>query len=538
MANIKKNFGYQIAYRILTVITPLITSPIVSRALQADKLGVYSATYAYADYFVLLAMLGVASYGQRTIAAAKTLEERQKLFWEIYTVQFVASIVALSLYLLSLPIAALKVPDRIPVMLTQGLWIVSCIFSISWFFFGIEEFRVTVIRNLFIKAIAISGIVLFIRKPEHLIWYTLIMAGGTFLSEAVLWISLSRRVKFEKSNWSRIKTHIIPIFRLFIPVVAMSVFHIMDKSMLDWLSTEENVGWYYASDKIVNIPLGLILAVSTVVMSRMSYVMNNEGKDRAVRLLEKSAELTVFLTSAVSFGVACIAVEFVPFFFGPGYEPCVNLLYMFLPVLLIKALGDIVRTQYMIPAKKDTLFIIAVIGGAVANVICNLLFIPKLGATGAVIGTLVAEATVLTIELSGCAREMNFVKIFAKQFPYIIIGAAMAVVVRLFAHAVKLPKNYLQIGAMVLVGAAVYLLLCVLLWLFKKNSIFPAYAKSLYKRLARSKGRKSNENLIDETDEKEEQGEIAGNVESDTNVDKEETVRSGSRGNDSDFTET
>ena len=151
MANIKKNFGYQIAYRILTVITPLITSPIVSRALQADKLGVYSATYAYADYFVLLAMLGVASYGQRTIAAAKTLEERQKLFWEIYAVQFVASIVALSLYLLSLPIAALKVPDRIPVMLTQGLWIVSCIFSISWFFFGIEEFRVTVIRNLFIK---------------------------------------------------------------------------------------------------------------------------------------------------------------------------------------------------------------------------------------------------------------------------------------------------------------------------------------------------------------------------------------------------
>ena len=49
--NLKKNFIYQIVYRVLTVATPLITSPILSRALGAEKLGIFSATLALVGYF-------------------------------------------------------------------------------------------------------------------------------------------------------------------------------------------------------------------------------------------------------------------------------------------------------------------------------------------------------------------------------------------------------------------------------------------------------------------------------------------------------
>lgn len=44
MRSLKRNFGYQMVYRILTVITPLITSPYLSRVLGVEALGKYSAS--------------------------------------------------------------------------------------------------------------------------------------------------------------------------------------------------------------------------------------------------------------------------------------------------------------------------------------------------------------------------------------------------------------------------------------------------------------------------------------------------------------
>ena len=78
MSNIKKNFSYQIIYRIITVITPLVTAPILSRALGAENLGVFSATQAYVNYFLLFAMLGVENYGNRSIAAVQKIREKRQ----------------------------------------------------------------------------------------------------------------------------------------------------------------------------------------------------------------------------------------------------------------------------------------------------------------------------------------------------------------------------------------------------------------------------------------------------------------------------
>lgn len=472
MSSLKKNFGYQIAYRVLTVITPLITSPIVYRALGVDNLGIYSATQAFANYFMFLAMLGIEKYGQRTIAAAPNKIKRQKLFWEIYSVQAVASIISLVIYFFAVGFFG---GDRTSIMLIQGLWILSCFLNIGWFFFGVEEFKVTVTRSLAIKLITVICIVFFIRKPDHLILYTFIMAGGTAISELLLWFSLFRRIKYIKPSWQEVKLHIFPIFRLFIPVIALSVYHIMDKSMLDLLSTEANVGWYYAVDKIIYIPLGLITAISTVMMTRVSYVINNESSGQANELLRKSSELTIFLTCAVSFGIAAISKEFIPFFFGPGYEPCIDLMYWFLPVLVIKALGDVVRTQFLIPSKKDNLYTAAVISGALTNVLFNILLIPSFGALGAVIGTLASELVVLVVQIFGCRKEVNFVGIFSRYYMYLLLGASMLIIVRLFAYVVVIPLAIINVLCMIGIGAVSYLFLCSIMWVFKKDSIFSCY---------------------------------------------------------------
>ena len=97
MRSLKRNFGYQMVYRILTVITPLITSPYLSRVLGVEALGKYSASQAYVNYFVLFAMLGIENYGNRSIAKIQENEaKRSTTFWNIYAVQFIESIMSIA----------------------------------------------------------------------------------------------------------------------------------------------------------------------------------------------------------------------------------------------------------------------------------------------------------------------------------------------------------------------------------------------------------------------------------------------------------
>lgn len=68
-------------YRILTVLTPLITSPYLARALGVEALGKYSASQVFVNYFVPFAMLSIENYGNRTIARVQSdKKERTEIF--------------------------------------------------------------------------------------------------------------------------------------------------------------------------------------------------------------------------------------------------------------------------------------------------------------------------------------------------------------------------------------------------------------------------------------------------------------------------
>ena len=56
-------------------------------------------------------------------------------------------------------------------------------------------------------------------------------------------------------NWFDIKRHIKEVIILFIPVVAYSIYKLMDKIMLGNMTTYMQVGYYENAGKIINIPI-------------------------------------------------------------------------------------------------------------------------------------------------------------------------------------------------------------------------------------------------------------------------------------------
>ena len=141
-ASIKKNLVFQMFYELLVIVLPLITSPYIARTIGAEGLGQFSYTYSVATYFVLFSMLGLKNYGSRVIA--QTRNDKKKLnetFSGLLVIHIVVSALCVGVYVLY----ALTVQtDRLLVWI-QGAYVLSALFDISWFYFGLEKFKLTVI---------------------------------------------------------------------------------------------------------------------------------------------------------------------------------------------------------------------------------------------------------------------------------------------------------------------------------------------------------------------------------------------------------
>ena len=149
----------------------------------------------------------------------------------------------------------------------------------NWCCFGMEKFKLTTIRSSLVKIISAICIFVFVKSSNDLWLYTLIIALSTLISGIVVWPFVLKHIDFIKPSWEGIKNHIKPNLVLFWPVIAVSIYNLMDKIMLGWMSTDEEVGFYSYAERIVNIPATLILALDNVIMPRMSnlYAKEDEG---------------------------------------------------------------------------------------------------------------------------------------------------------------------------------------------------------------------------------------------------------------------
>ena len=179
--SVKKNFLYNVIYQLLVHVLPFVTMPYVSRVLGVEKLGVYSYTYSIVYYFMIFAMLGLANYGNRTVAKARdSREELSRTFKEVYRMQLISSLAMVALYVVYLSV--FNGNENWTISVAQILYLLSCVFDISWFFFGLERFRLTITWNMSIKVTALLLIFLLVKGPEDLWIYTVILGGSTLIT--------------------------------------------------------------------------------------------------------------------------------------------------------------------------------------------------------------------------------------------------------------------------------------------------------------------------------------------------------------------
>lgn len=455
----------QTIYEILGTCIPLVTSPYLSRVLGAEQLGVFSYTSSIVAYFVLFSKLGTIGLGIRTIAGVgDDQEKRNEEFWGLYGFQTITSGICIVLYCCYLVFLC---KDNKTVATIQVVELLANLICINWLFAGLEKFDLTVKVSIIVRLLTVAAILLFVKNPSHLWIYTLIMVSSTFITQFILWFNVKNEITKIKISCKKILSNFKPSFMLFIPLLAMSVYHVMDKTMLGAISDYLQCGYYYNADKIVNITVGVISGVSTVMLPRMSSLIGSGKNDEADDLFKVSLEATVIVGTAFAAGIAAISKEFIPVFFGEGFDDCISLTITLSPILIIKSFSFTSRYQYLIPHKKEKAFIGSVIAGAIVNLIVNAILIPRFGAMGAVIGTVIAELTACIWQYVAITRYINLNATLLRSFVYFIIGIIMFLCVR-FVSKVNI-SIFLKIAMEILSGVFIYTLLC-LLYLKASNS--------------------------------------------------------------------
>ncbi|MEG0176196.1 oligosaccharide flippase family protein [Anaerorhabdus sp.] len=451
--NFKNNFIYVTCDQLLSLLLPLITAPYIARVILADGIGIYSYYYSIAYYFVIFIMLGLVNYGNRSIAKVRdNKKELSKTFLSIYAFQFVIGFIITIFYLV---FTKTQFNSIYPYTLLP--FVISAIFDVNWFFYGVEKFKLITIRSISLKIISILCIFIFVKSQSDLPIYCLLLSLASLISNLIVWPYLLKYITITPISFNDIILHIKPNLMLFIPVISISLYQYMDKIMLGFISNMEQVGLYDSSQRWLIIPLTIGTSFGTIMFPKMSnLIAKNINQEKVNKIIVSSLIFVMFLTIPITLGIMAIAKELIPWFLGNDFIPSITLVYLLLPCSLFVAFSNVLKTQYIIPHNMDKTYISIVFTSATINFILNLLLIPMLSSLGACISTLLTEFIVFILQFYFVNKQTKFIHNLKPILYLLSLGILMFIVV--FYIPIINNNLLLTIIFKVIIGALIYLI--------------------------------------------------------------------------------
>lgn len=241
------------------------------------------------------------------------------------------------------------------------------------------------------------------------------------------------RVKWKELTF---KNHFKETLVYFIPTIATSIYTVLDKTLLGLITNDAaQNGYYQQAEKIINLSKGIVFtAINSVVGVRNAYLFEEKRFDEMHKKIEMSFNFIFIMGFACCFGITGIAKTFVPLFFGAGYEPVVNLLYVFSPIIVIIRISNCLGSQYYTPCGKRRESTKYLITGAFSNLALNLVLIPRLGAKGAAIASVIAEFIISALYIKFSSGYGNISMLFRTENKKMFAGMLMFIIVFFFSE--------------------------------------------------------------------------------------------------------
>lgn len=458
MNSIPKNFVYISIYNMFAMLLPLVTSPVLSRALGAESLGIYGYVDAVVSIFLAFATTGVYRFGMREIAKVRDDETKTaQVYSNILAINTTNILLIILIYLLFM----LSVDSSYVLYFLIKLGVLTAaIFDNAFFFCGIENMKPVTIRDGAVKLSAFFLIVLFVKEPQDLGLYFLIMTLSSLIPAIIGFFYARRFVHLVKPDLNECRRMYLPMVILLIPMLATNIYHSMDRIMIDNLFGAEDVGYYLCATKVLT-PRSIIMALGTAVCPNLAYLYANGKSEEANKKFGKSLVLSLIFAFFVAGVTGMMADDFAPLFWGDDFTACAPLMIGFGISIPIWTVGEVIRSQFLLAKGKDNEYIATFILGVAVNGIVNLALIPVYGAKGAVIGTIAAEFSMSLLQIYFVNEVLPIIRYLKQSVPYLLMMIFTVLATRECISSL-LAGKFIRMGSTLLFCGVLYYMMTML----------------------------------------------------------------------------
>lgn len=419
--SIKVNFIMNTLLSIASVIFPLITFPYVSRVLSPSGLGKVSYATSIIAYFIMFSNLGIPTYGIRIVAQKK--EDKNELSKNVHEIFIINSFTCLTSYLIfaSMIIFVKPLHNYRDVLLILSISIFFNMIGMEWLYKGLEKYTYITKRSIIFKIIAIIFIFVLVKNSYDYKIYGCLSIFANVGSNICNFINTKKYIITKKYSSYSLRKHLKPILIFFAMSIATQIYTNLDSVMIGFLNGDMEVAFYNAAVKIKCVLFSIVTSLSVVLLPRVSYYIEKNNKEQFINVSKKAIEFTIYLALPLSIYFIIFARPSIVLLSGKKYLNAVTPMMIIMPTVLLIGLSNVTGIQMMVPLGLEKRVLISEILGAVVDTIINWILIPKYGSMGAAIGTLVAEFTVLLVQLLSLWNYIKDIIFGINWIKYLII---------------------------------------------------------------------------------------------------------------------
>ena len=268
---IAENYFFMTLLLVLNSFFGLLIYPYLIRTLGAESYGVYIFASTVVNYFICFIGFGFDMYGVRLIAENPfSIKKKSNVLSIIFTTKLYLEIVSI--------ILAILVSFVFPILRTYFWVYIVCfantllnIFFPTWYFQGVQKMRVVSYIQLIFKLLSLPFIFIFIKKPDDILLFAIIMTASSLLGALYAFIHL---LVFEK-----LKISLVPIKHTFVYIKESQYFFYTNfLNMMKIQTINLIIGTRYSmtdlalydlANRIVSIPLMLITNINSALFPKV-----------------------------------------------------------------------------------------------------------------------------------------------------------------------------------------------------------------------------------------------------------------------------
>lgn len=421
--SLKKNSIFYLIYTVLNLVFPFATGVYVARVLLPNDIGQVAYAQNIAQYFVILAFLGIPTYGLREISKARNnKEELNNLYSELFIINFVSTVI-FSLVYLTLVFVVPDFKQNIAVYLIVGISIALNALDVSWLYEGLEEFKFISLRSIVFKILSFALLLIFVKSTDDYLIYAAITVVGVAGNSVLNFLFSGKFVKFKVKGLS-FKRHVKPILLLVAVNLAIEIYTLIDTTMLGIFCEKSHVTFYSYGSKIYRILLQVLNTFTIVLVPRLSAYYSQNKIDEFNGLISKCFRLILLLAIPMIIGLQFVSEFAISKIYGEAYIKSAYVLRLLSPMLLFAPLGYLLGSRVLLISGHEGKMAICVGIGAVTNVIGNLILIRPYEEFGAAIASSIGEFIVMTVYIFMARKQFKLVNT-AKSIFKIVVSAVL-----------------------------------------------------------------------------------------------------------------